>query len=70
MPIYEFICRKCEHAFEALVPRPGAKSPCPECGSKRVAQQISAPAGFSVKGSEGSCPVSGREMSDQCSTSG
>ena len=71
MPLYEFTCSKCSHEFEALVPRPGAKAPCPECGGKRVKQRISAPAGFSVKGADGaSCPVSGKQMSDQCSTSG
>jgi putative FmdB family regulatory protein len=69
MPIYEFICSKCEHEFEALVPRPGAKAPCPECGGKRVKQKISAPGGFSVSGSSGSC-AAGKQMSEQCGQSG
>ena len=33
MPIYEYICGKCDHEFEALVPRPDAKAACPECGA-------------------------------------
>jgi putative FmdB family regulatory protein len=70
MPIYEFICGKCSHAYEALVPRPGAKADCPECGSKRVKQQISAPGGFSVSGSGDTCPASGGPMPEHCGTGG
>ncbi len=53
MPIYEFICSKCQHRFEALVPRPGAKAPCPECGGKKVKQAISRPGGFNMQGGGG-----------------
>jgi putative FmdB family regulatory protein len=60
MPIYEFTCRACGHDFETLVPRPGAKAPCPSCGSTKVAQRISRPGGFSMKGSAAaSCPMTG-----------
>lgn len=33
MPIYEYLCRKCGHDFEKLMPM-GAPTPgeCPECG--------------------------------------
>jgi putative FmdB family regulatory protein len=48
MPIYEYVCAKCHHEFEALVPRPTAKAPCPECGGKKVTKKMSAPAGFSM----------------------
>ena len=51
MPIYEYTCGKCGHRFEALVPRPTAKAPCPECGSRKVTKLMSAPAGFSTGGS-------------------
>ncbi len=47
MPIYEFRCRKCSHAFEELVAAGERSVPCPACGSARVARQVSA---FAVTG--------------------
>jgi putative FmdB family regulatory protein len=41
MPIYEYVCEKCGHEFEALVPRPSAKAPCPECGGRKVKKKLS-----------------------------
>ena len=71
MPIYEYICEKCNFAFEALVPRPSAKAPCPECGSKKVSKQISVPGGFSISGASGeSCPASGGPRPEQCNAGG
>ncbi|MHC4470794.1 MAG: FmdB family zinc ribbon protein [Planctomycetota bacterium] len=71
MPIYEFVCSRCEHFFEALVPRPGAKADCPECGSRRVTQAISRPGGFAVSGSSpSSCPVSGGPAPESCDPGG
>ena len=67
MPIYEFICSKCSHEFEALVPRPGAKAPCPECGGKRVKQAMSRVGGFNMKGGGGEvCPASGAPKPESC----
>lgn len=59
MPIYEYECRECGHFFEALVPRPGAKAPCPECGSGKVDKAISRPAPASVKGGGEVCDPPG-----------
>lgn len=43
MPIYDFLCTKCEQPFEALVR--GSDMPvCPECGSSRVKKLVSLPA--------------------------
>ena len=53
MPIYEYTCNECGEEFEALVPRPTAKAPCPECGSRKVVKRMSAPGGFSMGGSGG-----------------
>jgi len=53
MPIYEYVCRRCDRAFEALVPRPDSKASCPECGSKQVKKAISVPGGFTTGASEG-----------------
>lgn len=46
MPIYEFVCRKCDHAYDDLVPHdetgkyPGVS--CPQCGSKRKRRKFGA----------------------------
>ena len=43
MPIYEFQCLKCQHAFEELVF--GGSTPlCPQCGGKDAEKIISRPA--------------------------
>ena len=44
MPIYEFVCSRCRHEYEMLVPRVDATAPCPECGSEDVERAISRPA--------------------------
>ncbi|MFZ2054171.1 MAG: zinc ribbon domain-containing protein [Candidatus Aminicenantales bacterium] len=42
MPIYEFICQKCGHQFEALVPLGGEKGvSCPECRNSGVQKLFS-----------------------------
>jgi putative FmdB family regulatory protein len=43
MPIYEYVCSKCGHPFEALV-RGDEKPQCPQCGSKNLGKQFSLPA--------------------------
>jgi putative FmdB family regulatory protein len=45
MPIFEYICKECEHHFEAIV-LGSQKAACPKCESKRLEQQLSA---FAVK---------------------
>lgn len=43
MPIFDFVCTACEHAFETLVR--GAQVPaCPSCGSTQLEKQIALPA--------------------------
>jgi putative FmdB family regulatory protein len=64
MPIYDFTCDACGHAYESLVARIGAKAPCPQCGSERVSRGISCPAAPRVRGSGpesagGACPAAG-----------
>lgn len=41
MPIYEFVCRKCNNDFEELVFSQSEKVACPACGSKKVERQMS-----------------------------
>lgn len=40
MPIFEYICEKCSHRFEAIV-LGSERATCPECRSKKLQQQIS-----------------------------
>ena len=40
MPIFEYICRKCDHHFESIVL--GSREPhCPKCESSKLDQQLS-----------------------------
>ena len=41
MPIYEFVCMKCESHFEELLRVGDADPACPDCGGKKVARQFS-----------------------------
>ena len=40
MPIFEYICKECEHEFEALV-FGKQKAECPKCQSKKLEPQLS-----------------------------
>jgi len=40
VPIYEYVCMKCEAHFEELV-RNGHDPSCPECDSAKVKRQLS-----------------------------
>jgi len=43
MPIYEYICTKCQHKFEQLVlPGKEVKIVCPKCQSPEVKKLLSA----------------------------
>jgi putative FmdB family regulatory protein len=49
MPMYEYVCMKCEAHFEELV-RGDQQVLCPQCGATKVAKQLST---FSMIGSGG-----------------
>jgi len=49
MPIYEFVCDACAHAFEKLVPLARSRVECPKCGGP-VTKQFST---FAFKGERG-----------------
>jgi putative FmdB family regulatory protein len=57
MPIFEYICKECDHAFEALV-YGSEKASCPKCKSKKLAPQLSVFA-VSAKASASSAPAAG-----------
>jgi putative FmdB family regulatory protein len=40
MPIFEYVCKECEHEFEALV-FGKQKAECPKCQSKKLELQLS-----------------------------
>jgi putative FmdB family regulatory protein len=40
MPIYEYICKECDHEFEAIV-YGSQKADCPKCHSKKLVPQLS-----------------------------
>ncbi len=43
MPIYEYVCGGCGHAFELLVLK-GTTLACPQCASASLERQVSLPA--------------------------
>ncbi len=40
MPIFEYVCKECQHQFEALV-YGNQKAACPKCESKKLEPQVS-----------------------------
>lgn len=42
MPIYEYLCRQCDHVFSVLTfSRAGEQPVCPSCGSTDVVKKMS-----------------------------
>jgi putative FmdB family regulatory protein len=41
MPIFEYICRGCNHQFETIVRSVREKICCPKCASKKLDKQFS-----------------------------
>lgn len=57
MPIFEYVCKDCNHQFEALV-YGEQKAACPKCQSNSLAPQLSVFA-VSAKGSSSPAPSGG-----------
>ena len=57
MPIFEYVCKECDHEFEALV-YGSQKAECPKCHGKKLAPQLSTFA-VSAKGSSSPRPSGG-----------
>ncbi len=57
MPIYEYVCKECNHPFELLrLSSKGFKdAACPECGSKKVAKKLSVFAAAVTDSSPSAC---------------
>lgn len=58
MPLYEFVCPACNALFEEILPADSPAPVCPQCGSKSVDRQISAPS--PLKKGAFPCPPTGR----------
>lgn len=65
MPIFEYVCKECEHEFEALV-FGSDKAECPKCHSKKLAPQLSV---FAVA-AKGSASVSASPSPGPCGSCG
>ena len=57
MPIFEYICKECDHQFEALV-YGQQKAECPKCHGSKLAPQLSVFA-VSAKGTSTAGPATG-----------
>ena len=67
MPIFEYICKECEHEFEALV-FGKQKAECPKCQSKKLEPQISV---FAVSAKSGAASQSSMpSASGRCGSCG
>jgi putative FmdB family regulatory protein len=63
MPIFEYLCKECDHQFEALV-YGSEKAECPRCHSKKLTPQlsvfaVSAKASQSASAPTGACGTCG-----------
>ena len=66
MPIFEYVCRECNHHFETIVM--GAKTPkCPKCESKKLEQQLSR---FAVAGKASGESFGAESAGSPCGTCG
>jgi putative FmdB family regulatory protein len=54
MPIYEYRCPPCDHAFETLIRGQGDVAHCPKCGGVELVKQLSVPAPAQTGGGLGS----------------
>ena len=52
MPIFEYVCKQCQHEFEALV-FGKQEAECPKCQSKKLEPQLSV---FAVSSKSGAMP--------------
>lgn len=41
MPIFEYVCRECNHRFELLI-QGSAEAACPQCNATKLEKQYSA----------------------------
>jgi putative FmdB family regulatory protein len=66
MPIFEYLCRECDHRFETSVLN-AQKSKCPKCESKRLEQQLSS---FAVGGDRATARAESAASPGACGSCG
>jgi putative FmdB family regulatory protein len=66
MPIFEYVCNKCEHRFEALI-FGREQAVCPKCESKKLTPQLSV---FAVSAKGPSSAASAAMPSGPCGSCG
>ena len=66
MPIFEYICKECQHQFEALVFGKD-KAQCPKCQSRKLEPQLSV---FAVAAKSGSAPAMAAGPCGSCGSPG
>ena len=66
MPIYEYVCKSCEHRFELLV-RASTVPECPACKGRKLQRQLSV---FAVNSSSGSGSARLPESCHGCNQAG
>jgi putative FmdB family regulatory protein len=64
MPIFEYVCKECQHEFESIV-FGKQKAECPKCQSKKLEPQLSVFA-VSAKGGAASQPSMSPEPCGSC----
>jgi len=66
MPIFEYVCKECQHGFEALV-YGKQKAECPKCQSKILEPQLSV---FAVSAKGGSHASNSARPAGPCGSCG
>jgi putative FmdB family regulatory protein len=69
MPIFEYICKECDHEFEALV-LGKQKAECPKCHGKKLEPQLSVFAVSAKGGGSASAPSFSAGGSGSCGSCG
>jgi putative FmdB family regulatory protein len=68
MPIFEYICKECDHQFEALVMGKNSdKAVCPKCQSRKLKPQLSV---FAVSAGSGKSAAAPSRAAGPCGSCG
>lgn len=68
MPIHEYVCAACGHAFEELIRSADQQVACPKCGAKKLQRKLSSFA--AVVSAAGACRQADECPSRSCCSGG